>query len=311
MRAERLPNNPIIRPEMDSRIGSNINGPSLVRTPDWVDDRLGRYYLYFADHRGDYIRLAYADALEGPWRAHAPGTLQLRESRFPVEKRELAPADPVSRRLIEDDWLPPHIASPDVHVDRAERRVRMYFHGLLPDGQQRTRVAISRDGIHFEALPEILTLSYLRVFSFEGWYYGIAMPGLLYRSADGLTGFERGPNLFEPNMRHAALKRVEHELLVFWTRVGDDPERILCARIDLSGDWRSWKASEPEDVLSPEEPWEGADLPPDPSVRGFAPGRLRQLRDPGIFEENGRTYLLYAVAGESGIAIAELHLDAV
>jgi hypothetical protein len=26
-----------------------------------------RYYLYFADHKGDYIRLAYAEALMGPW----------------------------------------------------------------------------------------------------------------------------------------------------------------------------------------------------------------------------------------------------
>jgi len=33
---------------------------------------------------------------------------------------------------------------------------------------------------------------------------------------------------------------------------------------------------------------------------------VNQLRDPAILEENGRVYLLYAVAGESGIAIAEL-----
>jgi hypothetical protein len=30
------------------------------------------------------------------------------------------------------------------------------------------------------------------------------------------------------------------------------------------------------------------------------------LRDPAIFREDGCTYLLYAVAGERGIAIAEL-----
>jgi hypothetical protein len=35
--------------------------------------------------------------------------------------------------------------------------------------------------------------------------------------------------------------------------------------------------------------------------------RVRQLRDPALFEEEGRTYLLYSVAGESGIAIAEIH----
>ncbi len=28
-----------------------------------------------------------------------------------------------------------------------------------------------------------------------------------------------------------------------------------------------------------------------------------------IFEEDGRTFLLYAIAGESGLAIAEVHLE--
>ncbi len=33
---------------------------------------------------------------------------------------------------------------------------------------------------------------------------------------------------------------------------------------------------------------------------------VRQLRDPAIFRENGRTHLLYTVAGERGIAVAKL-----
>jgi hypothetical protein len=41
-------------------------------------------------------------------------------------------------------------------------------------------------------------------------------------------------------------------------------------------------------------------------VRGGEDEPVRQLRDPAIFTEDGRTYLLYSVAGESGIAIAEL-----
>ena len=45
----------------------NIQGPSLIEVPDWVEDPLGRYYLYFADHKGLYIRLAYADNPLGPW----------------------------------------------------------------------------------------------------------------------------------------------------------------------------------------------------------------------------------------------------
>jgi hypothetical protein len=33
---------------------------------------------------------------------------------------------------------------------------------------------------------------------------------------------------------------------------------------------------------------------------------VNQLRDPAIFEDSGKIYLLYTVAGEQGIAIGEL-----
>jgi hypothetical protein len=35
-------------------------------------------------------------------------------------------------------------------------------------------------------------------------------------------------------------------------------------------------------------------------------GPVRQLRDPAIYREDGRAYLLYSVAGEYGTAIAEV-----
>jgi hypothetical protein len=37
-------------------------------------------------------------------------------------------------------------------------------------------------------------------------------------------------------------------------------------------------------------------------------GPVHELRDPAIYEEDGRLYLLYSVAGEQGIAIARLHV---
>ena len=65
---ERFAENPIIRPAMlPGKDGQNINGPSLVRVPDWVEKPLGKYYLYFAHHDGRYIRLAYADDLHGAY----------------------------------------------------------------------------------------------------------------------------------------------------------------------------------------------------------------------------------------------------
>ena len=118
---------------MDERIGTNLNGPSVVRAPTWLDDPLGEYYLYFVHHGGEYIRLAYADDLRGPWTIHSPGTLSLDETRFPS-----------------------HIASPDIHVDSDAERIGMYFHGCCGEYpvddiemSQVTDVAVSTDGIDF------------------------------------------------------------------------------------------------------------------------------------------------------------------
>ena len=41
----RLMDQPIIRPDLHPSIGQNIQGPSLIRVPDWVADPLGKYYL--------------------------------------------------------------------------------------------------------------------------------------------------------------------------------------------------------------------------------------------------------------------------
>ena len=82
VRATRLLDRPIVTPALDPSIGRNIQGPSIIRVPDWVGQRLGRYYLYFADHKGSFIRLAYADVVTGPWRIHRPGALRLEEACF-------------------------------------------------------------------------------------------------------------------------------------------------------------------------------------------------------------------------------------
>ena len=46
---ERFANNPIIHEGLLPKLeGDNINGPSLIKVPDWVENKLGKYYLYFA-----------------------------------------------------------------------------------------------------------------------------------------------------------------------------------------------------------------------------------------------------------------------
>ena len=43
-------------------LGGNGKAPTVIRMPDWTDPPLGGYYMYFANHMGDFIRLACADA---------------------------------------------------------------------------------------------------------------------------------------------------------------------------------------------------------------------------------------------------------
>jgi hypothetical protein len=302
-RVERLPGNPIVIPAMlGGHDGENINGPSLIRVPPWVEGRLGEYYLYFAHHAGTYIRMAYADDVTGPWKVYDPGTLHIEDTAC----NDITESSYAAYR---------HVASPDVHVDPESRQIRMYFHCPVyisgpkdsdDSYRQVTLVATSEDGLRFKATSEPLGNSYFRVFPWAGQRYALGMPGIFYRSADGLGGFEKGPTLFSSDMRHSAVTVRDGKLMVLYTVVGDNPERILFSEIDLAPDWMKWQATDPVTTLEPELDWEGANLPHEPSVRGYAMEGVRQLRDPALFETDGRTYLLYSVAGESGIAIAEL-----
>jgi hypothetical protein len=291
--AQRLSGNPIVTPASSPTLGENINGPSLIRVPDWVRNPLGRYYLYFAHHAGKHIRLAYSDHLSGPWRIYEPGTLAL-------------------------SAVPPcydHIASPDVHVDVERKQILMYFHcpagaaRATDIGQQKTYLAGSADGITFSTGREALGPAYFRVFKWRDHFYSVVRGGLVLRSVDVGKPFETGPSLFPslPGLllRHAAVDLRGDKLYVYYSRIGDTPERILVSRVNLTSDWMTWRGSEPKTVLTPTMPYEGANRPIETSRPDEAED-VHQVRDPAIYREGKRTYLLYSIAGESGIAIAEL-----
>lgn len=286
--AQRFEANPIIYPAMpglEGELGRNINGPSLLRVPDWVEGALGTYYLYFADHGGQYIRMAYADDLAGPWAIYAPGVLPMRE----------APGRA-------------HIASPDVHIDEEQRQIRLYFHQPAPEAQralgQVSYVAQSEDGLHFSPRPQILGQFYFRVFQHAGWHYAFAK-GICYRSRDGLADFVEGKTHL-PRCRHTAVWVEGETLHLLYSRTEDSPESILYTWADLRADWLEWSFAEPELLLAPEFDWEGAHCPLEKSRAGKIMHPVNQLRDPAVYREGEDLYLLYSVAGESGIAIAKL-----
>jgi hypothetical protein len=287
---------PIITQGMlDGLDGQNINGPSLIALPDWLPDRLGRYYLYFASHDGQYIRLAFADSLEGPWQVYRPGSLHLDDLPLKMD----------------------HIASPDVHVDHERRQIRMYFHGCIAgEKAQHSYIAVSTDGLNFSSNVEPVADFYLRALPWRGQWVGMSKGGVMYRSDTGLQAFVRLPVPAFPmrdvhanapgDIRHVALELDGDRLWVYYTRTGDSPERILRAHINLDEPDDRWLAREQKLILKPETPWEGAAIPLTKSSAGAAHQPENALRDPAIFLENGRRFLLYAVAGEAGIAIAEI-----
>jgi hypothetical protein len=318
----RFPQDPLITQEMSKTLGDNVNGPSVIRVPSWVAKPLGRYYLYFAHHKGDHIRLAYADSLTGPWKIYEPGVLNVKDTEFYRPQPDPAGSP---------DSLYTHVASPEIYIDDEHRQFVMYVHGMYTAGKawpgqpaealkwmrenkyaQFTQTTVSRDGIHFEVRPGITAkTSYERIFRWQGTYYSVGRLGVLGRSDDLLKPYEPGPNPFAGGpfagrVRHVGLVLRGDTLYVFFSAIQDAPERILLSTIELKGDWAGWKASPAQEVIAPREAYDCVDLPAVPSKAGESEGREHALRDPDLIEENGKVILFYSYCGEQGLAAADV-----
>ena len=271
--------------------------------PDWCSKRLGKFYLYFSDHSGDHIELAFSDKISGPWKVKNGGVLDLKNFSNAYD----------------------HIASPDIFVSNKRKTITMYFHSRARSKgrEQWTFAAISKDGLNFsKPIDRPLAPFYLRVFFFDGFVYGISKGGNLWRSEDGVTDFELGTNLFYPDskydywqneagsIRHVAVDKNGFILDIYFSRIGDCPERILRSSIELNkSDWREWKTKEVVEILKPEEDYEGKDINLSPSVSGPANFAENALRDPYLFSYHSSKYLFYTVSGEKGIAVCDLNYN--
>ena len=190
--------------------------------------------------------------------------------------------------------------------------------------------AESSDGLHFVSDRTYLAESYLRTFSWDGWKYGFSggFHRRLSRSRDLRTPFapspvldidgeaftdfstydKDAPNAAPPyRTRHIAFHRRGHELDIFYSNVGDRPERIKCTTVDLRPDWTEWQGTQYKEVLRSETDYEGVAEPITHSLNGSVHKPMHQLRDPYVYEEDGTLYLFYSVAGEHGIGMAKIH----
>jgi len=321
--------------------GTSIAGASVIRVPEWISpenraDPNAVYYMYFAHHGGNYIRLAWAEDIEGPWHLYHIG------AGVSVGDRGVLDLGGDDRMDIGNGIsVRGHIASPDVHVDDDNHRIIMYFHGPTYVNNsykdQESFVATSEFGLDFDGRvePVILGYFYFRVFKYNGELYVVGKRGYLYKAPDPNDpwtpppGFdfwdylwtERPDKPFQVDidndsnlvdgqyLRHNTLRLVGDTLEVFYTRVRDAPERIMMSTIDLSvGDYDVWDPTyPPEEILQAELEWEGGNIPPSPSSGGTAPENVNQFRDPYVFEDiDGVLYLFYSGRGEDAIGVAHI-----
>lgn len=323
LRAIRFTENPLISLTTSPSIGDNANGPTVIRVPRWVQRPLGRYYMYFAHHSGQFIRLAYADSVRGPWKIHEPGVLNVKDTA--LYRPQPDPADSPA-------GVYTHIASPEVYIDEGRQRLILWTHGMWTEGQrwpdrrqdatawvkqrgyaQFTQAAESSDGLTFQVKPAITRQSYLRVIPFGGRFYGMARLGQLLRAATPLDVFELGGSPFRDSpyanrVRHVTLLERQGLLHIVFSAIGDAPESILYTTMRLAGDWDTWRIGPVSKVLVPETRYECPDLPVEKSEVGEIDHPARQLRDPALFSDEGKLYLFYTFCGEQGIAGAEVTL---
>ncbi len=279
----------------------NINGPCIFKVPYWHRSKLGNYYILFSSHSGHEIQLLYSNFIHGDWI----------KSNKPI----------IDLSNFNDAY--DHIASPDIYIDNKNRQYILYFHARSRSKgrEQWTFAAVTDDLISYSRLiDEPIAPFYLKIFKYNQMFYGMCKGGNLWRSKDGLSKFEPGINPFDRKLdnelwhndkgsiRHVGLNLVNNKLNIYFSVIGDCPERIIFTSINLEGkDWREWSIGEMYEVIKPEYEYEGSELPLIESNSGPSDIPQRQLRDPHLINENGELYLIYTVCGEFGLALCKLN----
>lgn len=343
--------NPIISQAMFTDCGAeveghNINGPSVIRIPDWITPEHrahpeAKYYMYFAHHKGAYIRMAWSRSIEGPWSLYQTGKGASIGDRGVLDHgNKYIELDNGIR--IQDN----HLASPHVIVDDEHQRIVMYFHtgsSTYVKGErfklQYAYVSTAPYGLEFyEGIePVVLGRFYFHVFEYDKELYAFSNSGWPFK-APSLDAPWTTPQDFDytqflwqahPNspatknyttpdgnakrfsLRHSSVRLVGDELHVFYSQKGLKPERVQMSTIDMSvGDWEKWVLSDPQEIMEAQPGWEGGHLPKLPSSGGWAPDEVNQLRDPFVFEDkDGELYLFYTGSGENAIGVARLHYN--
>ena len=318
--------------------GNNIAAPSMVRIPGFVSSNRranssARYYLYFSDHDGDYIRMGYSSRVDGGFQLYRAGASTGSRGVFDNNNTSITLDEGIQIRRN-------HIASPDVHI--GNNQFIMYFHSGAPyrfNGRDFDRqvswVNTSSDGLNFrrrDTRSVVLGASYFKVFEDRNRLYAVTNDGGPIRARSNNSpwappnGYYNGNSLSDlwqarssgneirsavsgsRRVRHSGLRRRGSNLELFYTLRGDSPERIYVSNMSLSSsNWNNWNINIPgNELMRAVGGWEEGQRTPSAS-QGGAATNVNQLRDPDIFEDtDGAIYMYYSGAGEEGIGVAAI-----
>jgi hypothetical protein len=165
----------------------------------------------------------------------------------------------------------------------------------------------------------------------DGWFYVIGKTQedsvgstILCRSRSLIGPFERGP-LLARGMRHGDMHLIMEnntsKILIFYTLIGDAPERILLATLDMhDNNWESWRLFPGPTILTPTLEFEHGNsnvaIPSKAASEGC--DAHAQFRDPSFLQDNSNDdddcchltgTLFYTIQGERAFAASHLDID--
>lgn len=229
--------------------------------------------------------------------------------------------------------------SPSIYVNNLEKRFYMYLHGhgcpKKPSkikNFQPTLMYTSEDGLRWNHTQQnsgpylFWNLFYTSTpvyNSQDGHFYIMSRINdekgvVLHRSTSLFGPFEQGPQL-GLGFRHFDMLLVEGMIFVFYSMIGDHPERLLLASIDttITTNWTDWKLLHQDQgprILKPEYWYEHGNEAIGSTKEGPATMR-HEVRDPRFLpdlESNSKHIsglLFYTVQGEKGVAMARVTID--
>lgn len=287
-------------------IGENINGPTVVRLHGSFKKKIGfKFLLLFAHHEGEFIRLLGSNSIIDRWRLIPEKLLDL--------KRNFEFHD--------------HVASPDAHYLKKKNELIIFFHSReLGSRDQKTYIASFRDSLSVS--PSIYSTNlpfYARIFLIKGVAYALTKGGNLFEAADmNLRNWTPLINIFTGqgslddiyqnqygSVRHLCVVKHKNTHLVFYTIIGDSPEKIWASRLIVDQTKGFYSAIGKTLILLPSENYEGSQIDLKNSKSGPSLFPENAVRDPFVYKSRRNYFLFYSIKGEFGIALASLNIKSI